>query len=233
MEKADALDFIGLKEPLTEETIQSKYTERFNYYHMLYANAPNKVIERIQQQNLEKLKQVKKILMDDVVSRRNDFQQRFFDAPVLVQPEAPKPEGKEVVAWLIVHTEGRQIETFDVYEGINYIGRKKQNDAGNTIVLEGDPFVSRTHAFIKAKRIANEPQIVLYDGDGSKPSVNGVYVNGNEKRINQHCMLMENDTVQVGTTKLVLKLKKEDRSRTGEVEEVLRTDFIRTIDIKK
>lgn len=233
MEKAEALDFIGLKEPLTEQTIQHKYTERFNYYHMLYANAPNKVIEKIQQQNLEKLKQVKKILMEEVVSKRNDFQQRFFEGPVTVLPEPPKAESKKIVAWLVVHTEDRQTETFDVYEGINYIGRKKQNDGVNSIVLENDPFVSRTHAFIKAKRVGNETQIVLYDGDGCKASVNGVYVNGNEKRINQHCMLTEDDTVQVGTTKLVLKVKKEDRSRTGEIEEVLRTDFIRTIDIKK
>ena len=100
MEKTEALDFIGLKEPLTEETVQNKYTERFNYYHMLYANAPNKVIEKIQQQNLEKLKQVKKILLEEIVSRKKDFQERFFDASFLFcirstyarKPDASPPE---------------------------------------------------------------------------------------------------------------------------------------------
>ena len=153
--------------------------------------------------------------------------------PVLTEPEAIKSQKKEVVGWLVVHTENKQTQTFDVYEGVNYIGRKKREEGANSIVLDDDPFVSRTHAFIKVKCLDKDTQFVLYDGDGSKPSVNGVFLNGNEKRINQHCSLSENDTVQIGTTKLVLKIKKEDRSRTGEVEDVLRTDFIRTIDIHK
>ena len=233
MNKAEALDFIGLKEPLTEESVLNKCTERFNYYHMLYANAPNKVIEKIQQQNLEKLKQVKQTLLEEIVSRKNDFNQRFFDAPVKPKAE-PVPSGiKQLAGWLIVHTENKRTESFDMYEGVNYIGRKKRDDGANTILLEDDPFVSRTHAFIKVKKTTGDTQFVLYDGDGSKPSVNGVFVNGNEKRINQHCALSENDTIQIGTTKLVLKKKKDDRSVTGEIEEVLNTDFIRTIDIDK
>jgi hypothetical protein len=233
MEKTEALDFIGLKEPLTEETVQKKYTERFNYYHMLYANAPNKVIEKIQQQNLEKLKQVKMILLEEIVSRKKDFQERFFDASFLPEAISAKQKEKEVLAWLVVHTEDKQTQTFDVFEGVNYIGRKKREEGAGSVILEDDPFVSRTHAFIKVKRLSNDTQFVLYDGDGSKPSVNGVFLNGNEKRINQHCSLTENDTIQIGMTKLVLKIKKQDRSKTGEVEEVLRTDFIRTIDVKK
>jgi hypothetical protein len=44
---------------------------------------------------------------------------------------------------------------------------------------------------------------------------------------------MENDTIQIGTTKLVFKVKKDNRSVSGEIEEVMRTDFIRTININK
>jgi hypothetical protein len=73
MDKAEALEFIGLKEPFNEEAILNKYNERFNYYQMLYANAPNKVIEKIQQQNVEKLKQVKKILLEEITGKKNDF----------------------------------------------------------------------------------------------------------------------------------------------------------------
>jgi hypothetical protein len=233
MNKAEALDFIGLKEPFTEESVVNKCTERFNYYHMLYANAPNKVIEKIQQQNLEKLKQVKQTLLEEIVSRKIDFNQRFVDAPSKPRPEPVSSGKKEAAGWLIVHTENKRTESFDVYEGVNYIGRKKRDDGANTVLLEEDPFVSRTHAFIKVKRTTGDTQFVLHDGDGSKPSVNGVFVNGNEKRVNQHCALSENDTIQIGTTKLVLKKKKDDRSVTGEIEEVLNTDFIRTIDIGK
>jgi hypothetical protein len=30
------------------------------------------------------------------------------------------------VGWLIVHTENKKAETFNLYGGINYIGRKKK-----------------------------------------------------------------------------------------------------------
>ena len=138
-----------------------------------------------------------------------------------------------MVGWLIVHTENKKTETFDLFEGINYIGRKKKDDKANSVLIEDDPFVSRTHAFIKCKEAAGELQFVLYDGDGNKPSVNGVFLNGNDDRIKERCLLKENDTVQIGTTKLVFKIKKVHRSITGELEEILRTDYIRTIDIDK
>ena len=233
MEKAEALDFIGLKEPLTKDLVLAKYTERFNYYHMLFANAPNKVVEKIQQQNLEKLNRVKQVLLEDIAVKQADFNKRFEMPAAETEPET-KPTEKPVVAWLIVHTENKKAESFPVYEGVNYIGRKKKDETGaSCIVLADDPFVSRTHAFIKAKRVNGSLQVALYDGDGSKPSANGVFLNGKETRINQQCSLVENDTVQIGTTKLVFKIKKEDRTVSGELEDVLHTDFIRTVDIKR
>jgi hypothetical protein len=229
MDKAEALDFIGLKEPLTEEIVRNKYIERFNYYHMLYANAPNKVIEKIQQQNLEKLNRIKGILLEEITTKKTAFNKRFLDIAVEEKPAAVHTEKQ--VAWLIVHTENKKTETFDLFEGINYIGRKKKEDGAVSIVLQDDPFVSRTHAFIKIKRIKGNLQFALYDGDGGKPSINGVFLNGKEGRINQHCSLVENDTIQIGATKLVFKIKKEDKSITGEIEEVMKTGFIRTINI--
>jgi len=233
MDKAEALGFIGLKEPLTEEVIRSKYNERFNYFKMLYANAPNKVIEKIQQQNLEKLNQVKRMLLEEIAVKRNNFDKKHSDSSVKPKPDVIKGATKPVVGWLIVHTENKKTETFDLYEGINYIGRKKKDDKANNILIEDDKTVSRTHAFIKCKDVNGKLQYMLYDGDGSKPSVNGVFLNGNDVRIKQHCPLEENDTVQIGTTKLVFKVKKDHRSITGEVEEVMRTDYIRTIDIDR
>src|SRR5438094_329761 len=140
MDKAEALDFIGLKEPLTEETVLAKYTERFNYNHMLYANAPSKVIEKIQQQSLEKLTRVKHILLEDIAAKKAAFDERFAGPTVNQKPEPAASENKQVVAWLILNTENKKTETFTVYEGINYIGRKKKEDGGHTIVLFNDPF---------------------------------------------------------------------------------------------
>lgn len=233
MNQTEALDFIGLKEPLNEETVQNKYKERFNYFQMLYSNAPSKVIEKIQQQNIEKLNQAKKILLDEIRAKKNAFNQKFADPVVLPKPLPMPTEGKPVVGWLIVHTENKKAETFKLQEGINYIGRKKKDDGVNSIVIQDDPYVSRTHAFIKCKPAGGKMRFELYDGDGSKPSANGVFLNGDHKRIKEHCPLAEGDTIQIGTTKLVLKIKKENRSITGELEEVMRTDFIRTINIDR
>lgn len=233
MNKAEALDFIGLKEPLTEESVQNRYTERFNYYHMLYANAPNKVIEKIQQQNLEKLTQVRKILLAEMESKKADFNKRFLESLVSEKPETLQSKEKPVLAWLIVHTESKKPETFDLYEGVTFIGRKKKEDGSHCVVLANDPFVSRTHAFVKAKFVGAHLQLALYDGDGSKPSVNGVFLNGKETRVHQQCALSENDTIQIGTTKLVLKIRKDGRTVSGEIEAVMKTDFIRTVDIDR
>ncbi|NTS43873.1 FHA domain-containing protein [Flavisolibacter sp. BT320] len=233
MEKADALDFIGLKEPITEEAVIARYKERFNYFQMLYSNAPNKVIEKIQQQNLEKLNKVKKILLEEIAAKKSAFNKQFSEPAVQAEPKvSAEPDKKSLVGWLIVHTENRKTETFSLFEGINFIGRKKKEEDANWIVLSDDPFVSRTHAFIKAKRNNEHLQFVLYDGDGSKPSVNGIYLNGKETRINQFCSLQENDTIQIGSTKLVFRIRKDEGSISAEVVEVMNTDFIRTIDIK-
>lgn len=233
MDKTEALDFIGLKEPLTEDTLRSRYNERFNYFRMLYANASTKVIEKIQQQNLEKLKQAKKVLLEEIAAKRKQFDETPSSVVMKPKPDAIDPAKKPVVAWLIVHTENKKAEMFDLYEGINYIGRKKWDDKANNILIADDPFVSRTHAFIKCKETDGKLQYMLHDGDGSKPSVNGVFLNGNDTRIQQYCLLKEGDTIQIGITKLVFKERKAHRNISGELEEVLRTDYIRTIDVYK
>jgi hypothetical protein len=232
MDKAEALEFIGLKEPISEEAVRNKYVERFNYFQMLYSNAPNKVVEQIQQQNLQKLNQVKKMLLEEIAVKKKNFDKKYASSLSKPKPEAIKTEEKLVVGWLIVHTENKKTETFDLYEGVNYIGRKKKEDKANSILIEDDPYVSRTHAFIKCKKAGDELQYVLYDGDGSKPSANGVFLNGNNRRVNE-CYLKENDTIQVGTTKLVFKVKKDHKSIYGEIEEIMQTGFIRTVDIQK
>jgi hypothetical protein len=87
MDKAEALDFIGLKEPLTEDVVLTRYAERFNYYHMLYENAPNKTIEKIQQQNLEKLNRVKRLLLEELAAKKNEFHKRFGEPVIQPQPD--------------------------------------------------------------------------------------------------------------------------------------------------
>src|SRR3954466_343878 len=108
MDKADALEFIGLKEPINEEDVRDKYMERFNYFQMLYSNAPSKVVEQIQQQNLQKLNQVKKILLEDIAAKKKNFDKKYGNSLTKSKPGAVETEAKPVVGWLIVHTENKK-----------------------------------------------------------------------------------------------------------------------------
>jgi pSer/pThr/pTyr-binding forkhead associated (FHA) protein len=171
------------------------------------------------------------MLLDDIAARKKNFDKKNAVPIPKLKPEPGKVENRSIAGWLIVHTENKKAKTFNLYEGVNYIGRKKTDPNANVIIIDDDPFVSRTHAFIKCKESGGKLHFVLYDGDGHKPSVNGVFLNGNDDRIDQHYLLKENDTVQIGITKLVFKVKKEYRSIAGELEEVMRTGFIRTGDL--
>jgi hypothetical protein len=229
MDKAQALEFIGLKEPLQEGTLLQKYHERFHYYQLLYTHAPNKVVENIQQQNLEKLNQVKQILLEALAARKARFSPEAAPGPS--QPATRPAVPPSIVAWLVLHTENRKAAAFPLQEGVNYIGRKIKNEGGHHIVIEDDPFISRTHAFIKCKKRGDQLHCELYDGDGTKASVNGVFLNGNTTRLHHPCRLAQNDTLQVGTTKLVFKIRKKQSSFTGEMQAVLKTAFIQTMQV--
>lgn len=144
--------------------------------------------------------------------------------------------GKNVVAWLILHTENQEPIYFDLFEGVNVIGRGEPKRPAD-VEIHNDQYVSRFHAYI---RIFQTPQklflYAIYDGllTPPKPSLNGVYVNGNKERLkmNDAHYLKDGDTVQIGLTKLVFK----SREMMGNVEEaftqVLETEYTQTVIIK-
>ena len=63
------------------------------------------------------------------------------------------------------------------------------------------------------------------------PSRNGTYLNGSDKRIksNDIRLLKEGDTIQVGNTKLVLRMNTASKSISGLVKEVEKTQYLRTV----
>jgi hypothetical protein len=236
MNKEEALSFIGLKEPASRQEITARYSERKNYFQMLFENAPNKTIEKIQLQNLNKLEIVKQTLVNEMIERKAAKAGKPAPPEYKQQTEAPEvidTDEKIVLGWLIIHTENKPAITFNLYPGVNYLGRKKRDDDANYIIVEEDPFISRTHAFIKCRPVNGQYEFKLYDGDGSKPSVNGVYLNGQEKRVNKYCLLNEDDTIQLGNTKLMFRKNKDSSSESQEIEAVLKTDYIKTIGVEK
>lgn len=99
------------------------------------------------------------------------------------------------LGWLIVANGLRRGHVYPIAQG-STIGKSK---TGATIVIPDDK-VSGIHA----KLTLEDGHFVLWDFG----STNGTFVNG--KRIREATVLQENDRVQVGTTKLIVKTLAEE-----------------------
>lgn len=187
-------------------------------------------------------KKIVPIDLDDfpsIIMREEDLDLRLE----LPKKEVKKKEnkvvdkvGKEVIAWLILHTENQEPTYFDLFEGVNVIGRGEPQRPAD-VEIHNDQYVSRFHAYLK---IFQTPQKIflyaLYDGAfmPPKPSLNGVYVNGNKDRLraNDAHYLRDGDTVQIGLTKMVFK----SQEMTGNIEDactqVLQTEYTQTVIIR-
>ncbi|WP_281615725.1 FHA domain-containing protein [Flammeovirga sp. SubArs3] len=144
----------------------------------------------------------------------------------------PEKNGEKAVGWLIVHTEDKEHLSFPLFLGINKVGRKSEQNIPE-VPLEGDKYVSRIHCYLEIIKRGNATQIILADNgkfSGGRCSTNGTYVNGNEKRLNEkmEVIIQENDTIQIGRTKLVFKGISNQDVHTV-IDEVANSDFQKTI----
>lgn len=114
---------------------------------------------------------------------------------------------KKIAGWLIIHTEGANHESFEIFPGKNTIGRKTPNYTPD-IPLE-DNYVSRKHAVLIARQNENnffEYYIADNTHVNGKPSMNGTFVNGCNERIGESAMkIIDGDTIQIGMVKFVFK----------------------------
>ncbi len=162
------------------------------------------------------------------------------DTPILgiekmVQKVANK-QGKPAIAWLIRHTENRKPVYYEVFEGDNTLGRG-DNATPIEIDISDDKYVSRGHAWIRASRVPGNVHIFELRDDGAKrkdksPSMNGTYLNASMRRIDPHITmyLQDGDTIQVGMTKLVFKVKSPAAANQQAVfSEVLQSDYTITV----
>lgn len=156
-----------------------------------------------------------------------------------IENKVADKQGKEVLAWLIRHTEGMEPIYYELFEGDNTFGR---TDARHPVDIEitDDKHVSRGHAFIRIMCVP--PRIYLYElyDDGSKradnsPSLNGTYLNGKTERIkrNNPVYLQDGDTIQVGLTKLVFKIKPSPQVDIEDIStQIITSDYTRTVMFK-
>ena len=116
-----------------------------------------------------------------------------------------------------------------IIPGKNFIGRKLQPALTPFIVIEDDSYISRVHAVIYVQK-ENPQEFYILDSaaaNGGSPSRNGTYINGNETRISSKTLLQENDTIQIGVTKLILKYNTKELTKI--VSEVENTGYVNTV----
>jgi hypothetical protein len=135
------------------------------------------------------------------------------------------PVEPEPVAWLIRHTENQSSKTFPLYPGKNFLGRKPLPGLTPFIEVEEDPYISKVHAVLFAE--SNGIYINDPSPEEGKPSKNGIFINANENRLTAKTRLKENDTVQIGVTKLILRYNNSSIKKI--VQEVEETDYMHTV----
>ena len=142
-------------------------------------------------------------------------------------------EEKQIAGWLIIHTEGENHKDFELFEGKNIIGRSTPNYSPDIALT--DNYLSRRHAVLIV-RLNKNNFFEYYIGDNAdinngKPSMNGTFVNGSIERItNKIVEIKEDDTIQVGKIKLVLKSAKISVNVDEAIKLVEKQNYQKTVD---
>lgn len=237
MNRKEAFEFLELPESASENDIRTRLEDKLHYFNLLSENAPNDFLRKLHLQNIEKVQAIKKILVQTTLSatptpanykapsyqNESRYQQNRQD-----DFKPPVDHGKKTAGWLVRHTENQPSKTFALYYGKNYIGRNP-NLGDSCIVIDDDPFLSRVHALLDVT--SSDPLRITISDDasanGGKPSKNGTYINGDSKRIERPERIRENDTIQVGMTKFIVRENSSNLQKI--VNEVEETDYMKTV----
>jgi hypothetical protein len=235
MDRKEALDFLGLADNADREQISEAIREKEYYYQTLYDTTAIPKLKDIYQKNIQTLALIKNLFG----SSHNESPARkttagYASSPSLNAQPGYAPAGDAgAIAWLIRHTENMASASYNLQPGECVIGRHPV-DGKNCITVAEDPYVSRYHARLIARPIGNGYSFEIYDDglySGNKPSKNGTYLNGSDNRIPQHegWLLKEGDTIQIGVTKFVLRVNNRQSDVRQVVDEVSRTQYIKTV----
>jgi pSer/pThr/pTyr-binding forkhead associated (FHA) protein len=229
MTKEEAFQFLDLPENTTKTNLVARYKEKYNFFKMLYTNAPNEVIRNLQKQNLKILEDIKNIIPIEINKNINILDQKTKTKQNKDESEKKNDIISEsVLAWAIVHTEQKKIESFPLYEGVNSIGRQEAVGYKSIVIID-DSYLSRYHCSIIISKSLWEISAAVFDDgrfNNGRPSLNGTYLNAKNERI-KNTLISNGDTIQIGMTKLVFKW---NTSNIKEIEnEVENSVFLATI----
>lgn len=247
MDRAEILKLLELPDNAGDLQIKKKFEERLSYYEDLSKNSPSAFLRKLNAQQLTKLELAKKDILECIqkipvaekpkqvqIKNADTENMASFTMPVILSSSARKekkalPEVIVPVAFLILHTENQPVKSFELFSGKTFIGRKVHPALKPLIVLD-DEYVSRLHAVIE---IENDSNIYIDDSflsNEGKPSKNGTFINGHKKRITSKTKINENDVIQVGETKLILKLN--TRALDKIIDDVKDSEYMHTVVIR-
>jgi hypothetical protein len=229
MTKEECLEFLELPRNANNATVESRLKEKYTFFKMLHANAPNQIIRNLQEKNLNKLEEIKDFFsFNDTPDKNKQPGVNYNHSNNENNNEKINSKKDTVLAWLVLHTEDKKTKSFPLFDGINAIGRQS-HEKYPSIVLADDSYVSRTHCFITVLKSDFHITASLADDgklNNGKPSRNGTYINGKENRIATK-IINENDTLQIGMTKLMFKW---NSNSIKEIEEIVdNSNFVGTV----
>lgn len=252
MTRKEALKFLDLPEYVTDKQFKKRLDEKLEHYGKLSEKAPSAFLRRLNSQHLSTAKLIQKDIfafqsqqiiippIQEELELSSDIgidDDALLTTPVILPSKLKPPVKKNVepepVAFLVRHTENQSVKLFSLYAGNNFIGRKMHPTIKPFIALENDEYVSRIHALIYIEE-ADPAGSYIEDSvlsNAGKPSKNGTFVNGNKQRLKEQLKIKENDTIQIGETKLILKMNTTNIHKI--VEEVEDSDYMHTVVIRR
>jgi len=174
------------------------------------------------------IKEVEEQPMEDFFSKKKKVPAPVSNPPKINRPK-PVPQTKKI-GWFVIHDEFTETYTFDLRNGMNRIGRQSNSTPRdvNVAIRTEDKYMSRQHCEIEVKWLHGRSMYEYLLSD--KGSSNGTFVNAG-KRLSRtdEVSLRDGDTVQIGRTKLVLKLPSTVGSSRDAQNWVEKTDYLKTI----
>jgi hypothetical protein len=229
MNKKEILEFLELPDGANDREILTRLEDKLIYFKRLAESAPNDFLKKLHTGNIQKVNELRKSLGATTASSshtappvRQPASSPISSQPVFFENQVKAPE---FLAWLVRHTENQSTKPFGLQMGLNYVGRTVQS--GPTIIIENDPYVSRFHAIFEVSPGSPARFFVADASLMGKPSKNGVYINGQAQRISEKQQLFEGDTIQIGNTKLILRMNRENINNI--VRQVEESEYMKTV----
>lgn len=224
----EAIEFLELPATATDYQIGIALQDKLQYFEKLLENAPNDFLKRLYAKNVEKTKAFQSLIPHQTGPANASLYENRYAARAPGKA-TPAERDSDILAFLIRHNEGQASKTYPLYEGKNIIGRTVKSGELNAVLIDDDNYVSRAHALIEVVK-GSTLEMILSDSDvsnGGKASKNGTYVNGNAKRIKKAVVLEENDTIQIGMTKLIIRYNNGNIDKI--IDEVEDSNYMRTV----